>query len=45
MINSTQNAFDKLKRDLAEKDTQIEQKNKEIARIKSLIQDNPGRRR
>lgn len=30
MINSTQNAFDKLKKDLALKETQLEQKEKEI---------------
>jgi len=43
MINSTQNAFDKLKRDLADKEIQLDLKNKELARMKSL--EHPGRRR
>ena len=45
MINSTQNAFDKLKKDLADKEMQLDLKNKEIARIKQFTQEHPGRRR
>ena len=39
MINSTQHAFDKLKKDLSTKETLVESKEKEIAFLKSQIQD------
>lgn len=34
MINSTQNAFEKLKKELADREAQIELKNKEITKLK-----------
>ena len=39
MINSTQNAFEKLKKDLQIKDALVETKEKEIAFLKTQIQD------
>lgn len=39
MISSTQNAFDKLKKDLSAKDAMVETKDKEIAFLKTQIQD------
>lgn len=39
MINSTQHAFDKLKKDLSTKEALVESKEKEIAFLKSQIQD------
>jgi len=39
MINSTQNAFEKLKKDLSSKESLVEIKEKEIAFLKTQIQD------
>ena len=37
MINSTQNAFDKLKKDLQSKDQQLEIKEKEISYLRGQL--------